>query len=388
MASSRRARYSARTGTIVKPPAPKPWQRSLLGAIDRTRDLFSGSTRYEMAVLFRSLAELIESGVLISNAVAVIRPSLESVPMKLALHQVEMSVSRGLTPSQAFSLCPDVFPEIVVRMSEVGERSGSFPEMLRRLAEYFEQQVSIFLKVRSALTYPLLVLVLCGAIVILLPGFLLDGVFRMLRDLDAEIPMSTRALMTLSDLVRDPFAWLVGAGAVVAAALVYRRRMRNREIRRKRDAWLLRLRGVGPCLRHIALLRFTAALEVMMSTGTPILVALTVAGKAAQNLVFEDAAEQVGQALKAGIPLHVSLGRTHIMPRIHTQLVAMGEESGSMTEMLKQCAWLSELEIEQRIGAALAALEPAVMMFMGAVVGFICLATLSPMLQALQKMAL
>ena len=371
-------------------PMTEPNARSstLYSPWEKFADTLTGATRHELSVVFREMSELIGAGVRISDAFAVLIPGVQVPQITMALLQAEALVNHGERLSRSFAASPEVFPEIVVQMMGVAETSGKLPEVLEKLAAYFERQYMLYLKLRSALTYPLFIFGLCMAIVIIAPGFMLKGIFTMLEDMGAEIPMSTRALMLLSSLIRNPFAWFAGAGAGYIALRFYSQRMSHRENRLKRDAWLLRLPVIGPCLQHVALQQFATMLGLMYGSGVSIMRALEMAGRSVNNVAFEDAAMRTATQLSLGISLPRALAKTKLFPRAHLHFIEVGVEVGDLADMLTQCAWLSELQINDSIDTALAALEPGVLAFMGIVVGFIALATIGPLLEAMQRMAL
>lgn len=360
------------------------WRR----LVTSMRELVRPSLRDETALVFRQLAVLLESGVNISTAIALLAKDVSHPMLSTALLMTEAAIYRGQYFSKALAQHAEVFSPMLLRLVVVGEATGKLPLVLQRIADHLEQQRRLFLEIRSSLAYPLFVCALCLVLVVVVPVFLLDGVFQMLTDLHAEIPLVTRIIMLASQATRSPLCWL-GAVLVCCGAVHVCLKVLDDYHRRKAfDAWLLRMRGLGPIFHNLALAQFARSLALMYENGLPILKALREAARTTGHLAVEAAADAVARRVEAGVPLHRAFADHDLFPSWMVRLVAAGDDYGETVPMLERCACMAEEEAEQRIRIAMAALEPAVLLAMGLAVSVIVLATMTPLLRAMERLAL
>ncbi len=368
-----------------KAPQPPAWRQWLEAA----RTTSSGSGRaLELAVFLRELAVMLKAGIVVTRALEAIGKGLHDARLAEAVAGLVDSVNKGTSLGQAMKLYQDVFPAALVSIVGVGETSGRLSEVLARLATWQEQQVTLMLKVRSAMTYPAFMFALMLVLIMVMPGLLLQGIFSMLQDLHAQVPFPTRVLMGFSAATRQPLFWLVlaaAAGGLVVAARVLLREERHRLTR---DRWLLRVPGMGPAFHSLAVASFSESLETMYSSGLSIVPALVEAGQASGNLVLRDAARQASEALKAGRTIDQAFRLTGFFTPTYVNLMQTGSEQGDLSTMLKYCARMAREDLDRRIEIALAAMEPLMLWVMGCVAGGIAVAALSPLLQVIQSLGL
>lgn len=321
------------------------------------------------------------AGLPLHRSLAVLGASTPHAGLSSALGRVCAQLDRGSSLSKALAEFPHYFPSLAVQLIHVGEQSGGLHLMLVRVADYLEEENRLVLRLRAALTYPLIVLGISLLVLLVVPAFLFQPLQAAMQG--QPIPWPTRAVMSASALLRNPLGWLLllTAGVLAVHGL-------GRIPAEKRDRWLLRNRLLGPALRQHAVALSMLALESLYESGVPILRALPLAGQGSQNRALQADMELARQAMEQGASLTEALRQYELMPGVYLHLMAAGEESGKLGQAMKQVARMAREDVEHRLEVALAALEPLALLAMGALVGTICLATLRPLMALLESVAL
>lgn len=374
----------------VAPPggAPAPTAKSARMSLKRVREALAVPDAHEQALVFRELSVMLRAGIPITRALHLVKGSIRTAALKEALEVALQAVQAGAALSHGMSLRAEAFSPVALELVRVGEGTGSLDKVLDRLATWFEGRLAARQKVRAALTYPLMVAALSLAVLVVVPAFLMDGIFGMLADLKVEIPLATRLLMAFSAAVRSPLTWLLLALVAGGAVWGYTVAMRDRARRLVRDRWILRVKGVGPCLRLAAVTSFSSSLEVAIEAGVPLMRGLRLAARGSGNLALEEAVEEAIRAVEQGASLAEGLRLSGFFPPSMLRMLAAGEESGSVVAMLGRYRKMAEADLEAALEVAVAALEPAVLLTMGLVVGFMALSMMAPLLKAMEAMAL
>lgn len=351
---------------------------------DLGRHFFSVSGQ-DRAVYFRSLATMFRAGVSLDRSLALLA---EQTPGELGRtsQAIGRLVLSGHYFSQAMAKFPWVFTPLQRRLIQVGEKTGAIGEVLEKLSVHEEAQVALKLKIRSALTMPALICVLCVAMVVVLPPFLFKSLFQMLEESHVQLPAMTRVVMVASDLFRSPLFWIAG-GAGFVGTLVFALKLRQDRVLRLKFARVVRkIPHLGKTLNLIAVNRFSHTLQTTITVGVPLLAALDLAANATDNAVFEFAMQDVINQVKQGEPLHEALKTTGLFPVSFIQGVQVGSESGQLESMLRSLGHLFDAELDYMFEVLAAAAEPVVLMLVGFVVGFVVVATLLPMMRLLETL--
>jgi type IV pilus assembly protein PilC len=288
--------------------------------------------------------------------------------------------------SQAMAKFPWVFTPLQRRLIQVGEKTGAIGEVLEKLSLHEETQVGLKLKIRSALTMPAIICVLCVAMVVFLPPFLFKSLFQMLEDSHVALPAMTRFVMLVSNLFRSPLFWIALVAGVFGLAVLALKISQDRALRLRFFRILMRVPHLGKVLNLIAVNRFSHTLQTTLAVGVPMLAALELAGGATDNAVFEDLMGDVIRQVKDGEALHEALKTTGLFPVAFVQGVQVGLESGQLEHMLKSLGQLFDAELDYMFEVLAAAAEPVVLMIVGFVVGFVVVATLLPMMRLLETL--
>lgn len=336
----------------------------------------------EVAEVTRQLATLIRSGIQVTEAIGAIAEQLENPLFKKILSDVKRQVSEGSTLANALKKHPKVFSELYVNMVGSGETSGTLDVVFERLAEVTESQVRLRSKVTSALVYPVIMLILSAGIVLLMMVFVIPKMKELLEQMGKELPGVTKFLMGTSDLVRD--YWYILFLLTVGGVFLFRRWKDSEKGKPKWHDFQLRMPLFGKLFREMGVARFARTLATLLAAGVPILNALTIVQNVIGNVVLGKVIEQARDAVKEGQPIAEALKRSKQFPPMVCHMIAVGEKSGQLEEMLGNVANSYELQVEQKVSRLTATLEPLMIIMMGLVVGFMVISIILPMMDMSQ----
>jgi general secretion pathway protein F len=344
---------------------PRPWARRVSAA--------------ELSLLTRQLATLLESGLTMEQALAALIEEAEAPSIRQLLAGVKAEVMAGASLAVALGSNARSFPEFYRALVQGGEDSGALPTVLAHLADYLDARQALRQKTSLALLYPVLVGVVAIAIVTGLLVYVVPQVVQVFQQSRQALPWLTRALIALSDFLRAtwPYLLLLVAGITVTAHMALRRS----ELRRRWHALLLRMPGLGPLVRGVDTSRFASTLAILVAGGVPLLGALASAERVMGNVVMRGAVARAIGRVREGVSLARALGETRTFPPLLVHLVASGELSGKLEQMLERAARLETRALERRLAVFLTLLEPVMILVMGAVVLLIVLAILLPIIQ-------
>lgn len=322
-----------------------------------------------LAVTTRQLATLIDAGIPLLSAIDMLADLTHDRVLRDALKAVSRHLYGGSSLSNALRAHSRVFPPIYISMVEAGEVGGSLPESLERVARYLETSQELRDRIRGALIYPTVVLVTAALAV----GVILTFVVPVFRELFAAeglvLPYGTRVLLSVSDFTVRFWPGLLGLAVVIP--IVMRQMMAVPAVRRSVDVVVNSLPVVGLLARKAAVSRLTAALASMIQSGVVLTEALLAAAHISGNSEVEAAVLEARTAVMGGSDLSSPLARSRVLPDLLPQMVKVGEESGRLGEMLEKVAELFEMEVKTAIDGAMKALEPALIVVLGVVLGAI-----------------
>lgn len=324
----------------------------------------------------QQLATLLGAGQPLDRALQILLDLPDSPDARRVIERIRDAVRGGTPLSQAMEQQENVFSRLYINMVRAGEVGGSLDDTLTRLADYLERSKALRESVINALIYPsILVLMVFGALILLL-GYVVPQFLPLFEDMDVEMPLLTRLVMATGTLVSG-YWWLLLA-LLIGGVIWFRRVLRDPEKRRAFDAWALRRGLVGGLLARLETARLTRTLGTLVHNGVPLLTALSIARNVMGNLALSDAVEVATAQVKTGSGLSIALGRSKLFPRLALQMIAVGEESGEMDTMLTKVADTFDIEVKNTIDRLLAALVPAVTVFMAIIVAMIMMAILIP----------
>jgi general secretion pathway protein F len=325
------------------------------------------------------MATLLAAGLTVEQALAALIESAEEPITREVLGGVKTEVIAGLSLSAALASYSRSFPDFYRALVHGGEESGTLPLVLRHLAEYLDARQTLKQKTSLALLYPALVTVIAIIIVAGLLVYVVPQVVQVFQHSRQSLPLLTRALIGLSDFLRMSWPYLIIA--IAAAGLSVRIALRHDDIRYQWHALLLRAAWLGPLIRSSNTSRFASTLSILIGGGVPLLKALSSGARVMSNMVMRRAIEETIEQVREGASLSRALRETRVFPPLLVHLVASGEMSGKLKEMLERAAQLEAQALERRLGIFLTLLEPIMILVMGGIVLVIVLAILLPIME-------
>jgi type IV pilus assembly protein PilC len=330
----------------------------------------------DLAVMSRQFATMINSGLSLLRSLTILSEQTRSKALSKVLGEVAADVETGQSLSSALAKHPRVFPPLMVNMCRAGEVGGFLDSVLLQVAENFEADVKLRNKIRSAMTYPIVILVIAVLAVVAMLLFIVPIFAKMFEDLGGTLPAPTRVLVWLSGVLRwaGPIA-LVG---MIVGFLGWRRIRHRPGVRAVVDPLLLKMPVFGQLVRKIALSRFSRNLGTMIRSGVPILQALDIVADTTGNVVLERAVRDVQDSVRRGQSLAAPLAQHAVFPAMVVQMMAVGEDTGALDAMLMKISDFYDQEVEATTDALTSIIEPLMIVFVGGVVGAMIIALYMP----------
>ncbi len=331
----------------------------------------------DVAVFSRQFAVMINSGLSLIRALAILAEQTENKELARVVGEVRLDVERGVSLSAAISKHPKVFSRLYIAMVRSGEVGGVLDAVLMRLADTIEAQVELRRKVKSAMTYPVVALSICILISAAMLLFIVPQFKAIYVDLGGELPLPTRVLISLSDLLKSYF--LIVFLLVGVAVYLFKRWIKTEQGRIKFDAFKLRMPVMGLLVRKTALARFSRTLAALTRSGVGILEALDIVAETAGNETVAIALRETQSAVKRGDTLARPLEQHEVFPAMVVQMIAVGEETGALDEMLDKIADFYDQEVTATVDALTSLIEPLMIVVMGTIVGGMVISLYLPM---------
>jgi type IV pilus assembly protein PilC len=335
-------------------------------------DAFLGSfetvTLKDMVVFSRQFAAMVSAGVAMLRTLIIIVEQCKNKKLRSVLDDVRTSVEGGLSLSDALAKHPQVFDKLYVSMVRAGEAGGILSEVLKRLADFLEARQKLESKVRSAMIYPTVVLIVALVVFWAMLTFVLPIFQGLFRNVGGDLPAYTQFLIFLSECMRS--IWM-GVFAIVVGLVIYgvRRYYKTDVGRYQIDNLVLQMPVLGELTRKVAVARFSRTFGTLIRAGVPMLAALDVVKDTAGNAVVAKAIERVYNEVRQGGSISKPMSKTSVFPPMVVQLVAVGEETGKLDDMLSKVADFYDMEVENAVEAATSLLEPIMVVGIGGIVG-------------------
>ena len=351
----------------------------LSGDVDLSRYLPQRISVQEVAVATRQLATLINAGIPLVEALAALVDQVESKALKHVLSTVKQKVNEGISLADALAEHPKAFSPLYINMIRAGESSGAMDVVLFRLADFTEGQSRLRSKIMGTMMYPIIMVVVGIGILGILFAVVIPRITLIFKNAKAQLPLPTRILIAASEITRD-YWWLLLI-LMVVFFFVGRAYLRTQGGRARADAFALRAPIFGVIVRMLAVGRFARTLGTLLSSGVQLLTALDIVKNVVTNTVLTEAIEDVRVAVREGSSIAEPLRRSKQFPPIVVHMVAIGERSGALEDMLGKIADSYEQQVELRVNMLTTLLEPLMILIMGGGVGFIVFSVLMPILQ-------
>ena len=333
----------------------------------------------DIAITTRPLSTLIGAGITLVESLTALVEQTENEKLKIVLSQIRQQVNEGKSLADAMGEHPKVFSSLYVNMIKAGESSGALEIVLSRLADYTESQAELKQKIRGTMAYPAIMLIVGTAILFAMFIFVIPKLTKIFEDINATLPIYTQILIFTANLMRD--WWFVFITTVAVIVYLFRRWKKSKKGKPVWDKWLLNMPLFGGLVRMLAISRFTRTLSTLLSSGVPLLSSLSIVKNILNNAVLEDILEDTRESVREGEPIANPLRRSGEFPPIVVHMVAIGERSGQLEEMLLRVSESYEVQVDNRISALTTLLEPLIIVTMGGIVTFVVLSILMPIMQ-------
>ncbi|MBI5068516.1 MAG: type II secretion system inner membrane protein GspF [Deltaproteobacteria bacterium] len=333
----------------------------------------------DVSITTRQLAVLVGAGIPLVEALTALVDQVDHERMKRVVSEVKQRVNEGASLADAMAAHPKAFGTLYVNMIRAGESSGALDVVLVRLADFTESQARLRSRVMGALTYPMLMLILSGVVLGILFTVVIPKIIRIFEETKITLPWTTKALIGFTTLVQG-YWWAAILAAALGAWLFVRWRATPAG-RAVYDQRLLRLPIFGSLIRQIALARFSRTLATLLKSGVPLLTSMEIVKNIVGNVRLATVIDEARTSIQEGESIAAPLKRSGEFPPLVYHMVAIGEKSGQLEEMLNNVANAYEAQVETKVGALTSLLEPLMIVFMGVVVAFMVFSILMPILQ-------
>jgi type IV pilus assembly protein PilC len=337
----------------------------------------------QIAVFSRQFATMVNSGLPILRALAILSEQTENKELARVLSAARMDVEQGSSLSGALAKHEHVFNDLYVSMVRAGETGGSLDSTLIRLAEMIENEVRLRGKIKSAMTYPVAVVVLVLLIMSAMLLFVVPQFESIYASMDAALPLPTRSLLFMSDIFKT--YWFIVVGLAVLGRFLFRRWKKTPQGREMVDSLKLRAPVFGSLFHRTALSRFSSTLAMLLRSGVPILQALEIVSETVNNKVIGKAITDVQLSVRDGESIAKPLTKHAVFPPMVVQMISVGEETGQVDTMLEKVAQFYEQEVEAAVDALTSLIEPILIALIGGCVGAAVVALYLPMFQIIEK---
>jgi type IV pilus assembly protein PilC len=333
----------------------------------------------DLAVMSRQMATMIGSGLSLLRTLNILAEQTESKRLAEILGHVRDDVEDGTSLSTAMAKHDVDFPPLMISMVRAGETGGFLDSALESVAENFEKEVKLRGTIKSAMTYPVIVLVMSLVAVVMMLIFIVPVFKNMFQTLGGQLPLPTQVLVTLS----ESMVWLgpLLAVLIIGGWLWWRVNKNTERVRRAIDPLRFRVPVFGSLAKKIAIARFSKNLSNMIGAGVPILHALHIVGATSGNWVIQNTLEEVAEAVRKGESIAKPMARASVFPPMVTQMIAVGEDAGSLETMLTKIATFYDNEVEAMTESLTSLIEPLLIAFLGVVIGGMIIALYMPIFQ-------
>jgi type IV pilus assembly protein PilC len=341
----------------------------------------------DTAVFTRQLATMINAGLPLVRSLNVLQEQLNAGPLKNIVASLSEEVTTGGSLSEALTKYPKVFSPLYINMVKAGEAGGVLEIVLERLSTFMEKNLELGRKIKAALTYPALVVLFAGGVLLFLTVYLIPQFMGIFETLDVgKLPTITAVTMSISNFFQNQ--WYIGIGALIGLFVFYKALLKNEKAKYLIDKGKLRLPIAGDLLRKIEVTRFSRTLGTLISSGVPILQALRITEGVVNNKVISDAIGKVHNSIREGESIASPLKASGVFPLMVVNMVDVGEETGSLDEMFVKVADIYDSEVDTTVDSLTSIIEPVLIITMGLIVGFIVVSMFLPLIKLMTSIGM
>lgn len=335
-------------------------------------------TQEDITVFTRQLATMMKAGLPLMQAFEIVARGHSNPSMTEMLMQVRSDVEQGSALGKSFSKYPKYFDRFYCNLVSAGESGGVLESLLDKLAVYKEKTQAIKKKVKTALTYPIAIIVVAIALIFIMMMFVLPAFKEVYANMGAELPSLTQLVMNLSDLFVD-YGWIMIILLIVSAFGLYKLHEKSPTFQKRIDALILRLPVFGTIVRKATIARWARTTSTLFAAGVPLVEVLDSVAGASGNILYEEATQDIRAKVTQGLSLTSSMQSTDMFPNMVIQMTAIGEESGSLDDMLNKAAEFYEDEVDNSVSRLSHLMEPIIMVVLGSLIGILLIAMYLPL---------
>jgi type IV pilus assembly protein PilC len=333
----------------------------------------------EIVIFTRQFSTMINAGLPLVQCLDILSSQQSNPTFKKVLSQIKTDVEGGSTFADALSKHPKIFDNLYVNLVAAGEIGGVLDTVLMRLAVYMEKAEALKAKVKSAMTYPIIVLCVAFGVVAVLMIFVIPTFKDMFEQFGSALPGPTQLVVDMSNFFRHN--WWIMIGVIIGFIVALKWVGKQEKGRYYIDNMMLKLPVFGPLIKKVAVAKFTRTLGTMISSGVPIMDGLDITSRTAGNVIIEKAIKAVRSAISEGQSMAEPLAQSGIFPGMVVQMISVGEATGAMDQMLSKIADFYDEEVDAAVDALTSSLEPMLMVFLGGTIGFVVVAMYLPIFQ-------
>ncbi|MGN6736385.1 type II secretion system F family protein [Neisseria sp. P0022.S007] len=335
-------------------------------------------TQEDITVFTRQLATMMKAGLPLMQAFEIVARGHSNPSMTEMLMQIRSDVEQGSALGKSFSKYPKYFDRFYCNLVSAGESGGVLESLLDKLAVYKEKTQAIKKKVKTALTYPIAIIVVAIALIFIMMMFVLPAFKEVYANMGAELPGLTQLVMNLSDLFVD-YGWIMIILLIASAFGLYKLHEKSPTFQKRIDALILRLPIFGTIVRKATIARWARTTSTLFAAGVPLVEVLDSVAGASGNILYEEATQDIRAKVTQGLSLTSSMQSTDMFPNMVIQMAAIGEESGSLDDMLNKAAEFYEDEVDNSVSRLSALMEPIIMVVLGSLIGILLIAMYLPL---------
>jgi type IV pilus assembly protein PilC len=336
-------------------------------------------TEKDIVVMTRQFATMIDAGLPLVQCLEILFSQQDNKTFKRILKNIKEDVEEGSTFADALKKHPDVFDDLFVNLVAAGEIGGILDIILNRLAAYIEKAATLKRKVKGAMTYPIVVMVIAVMVVAVILIFVIPVFESMFADFGKALPLPTQIVVAMSEFLQNYILYIIVGFVLLMFA--FRRFYKTEKGRALVDKLVLKLPVFGMLIRKVAVAKFTRTLGTMISSGVPILDSLDIVAATAGNMTIEEAIRETRRSISEGRTIAEPLADSEVFPSMVVQMISVGEATGALDTMLGKIADFYDDEVDAAVDALTAMLEPFMMVFLGGTIGGLVIAMYLPIFQ-------
>jgi general secretion pathway protein F len=333
----------------------------------------------DISVFTSQFAALVQAGMPVVDAFEIVIQQTEKSSVRRVLSVIKEEVNKGVSLADAFRLFPKYFPSLYVNMIKAGEESGSLEIVLARLADFLEMQIEIRSRITATLAYPTLMLIVGSGVVFFLVTFVIPTVSGIFKEMNRALPLPTVILLSVSGFLK--VAWPYLLIALIGFFLAYKSYRRTAKGKAAIDRLKLRIPILGTQYKKMIMTRFTRTLATLLGNGVPVVTSFDIVKSIIDNTLISAEVEKARDEIKEGKEISKPLGASGVFPPVIVSMIAVGEKSGQLEEMLNRVSSIMEAELDSSLRRLMSLVEPLMILLMGCIVAFIVISILLPIFE-------